>query len=227
MISIPDEKIFFYHGFSMRGTFRLGDCMFVEPIMLNDLHPGDIVIYQRTENNGPNREKVVHRVIKIVPGGLISRGDNNQTNDKNVVLEEDLVGRVTGLERGGKYYAVRGGKVGRLRSAFLRWWNPARRRALLFMGKHIYPLGRWFYRWLRERQLAAYVWKPSVTQIYLHTKRGPVVKYSVGTRTVAYWYPNRDQFRCKKPYDLVIPRPSSDPTGSGEALGDKPISVDH
>jgi hypothetical protein len=197
----------FYRGMSMCSTFEVGDCLRIALVPLSAVRPGDVVVYMLPDYPDPDRNKVVHRVVRCVPGGLITRGDNNPLHDKHVVLEENLIGRVTHVERGSKTYRVVGGRRGLWRARFLHLWNPVRSRLSRFIQTRVFPLGRWFYRWLRRSGVAAYVWHPTITQIQLETCHGPLIKYVIGTRTVAYWLPGADRFKCYKPYDLIIRRP--------------------
>jgi signal peptidase I len=207
---LQEQEVLFYHGNSMRGMFRLGDRMFIEPVSLASLHPGDVVIYRKTDNSGPDCEKVVHRVVKVVPGGLIARGDNNRTTDVAVVLEKDIVGRVTHYERQGEVRRVCGGHWGLLRGWLLHRWHPTRRSGRRFIEKWIFPLGRPFYRWLRQSGRVHRIWHPPVVEVHLETEEGSLIIFVVGKCTVARWWPQSKRFWCRKPYDLIIPNPDKE-----------------
>jgi signal peptidase I len=195
------SNVFFYFGASMKGTFRIGDCLIVEPVSLNDISLGDVVVFCKSER--PSNNQVVHRVVKIVPGGLITRGDFNRIDDVLIVLEENLVGRVTYFERNGKRHPVQNGWQGWLRGQILHFWHPFWRKTWRYV---IAPVGRREYRWLRDSGLVGNLWHPSVTKVYLETKQGPLVKYICNNQTVAYWWPKTNCFKCRKPYDLVLRR---------------------
>jgi signal peptidase I len=187
----------------MLGTFHPGDYLTIEPVPINSIRPGDVVIYRGVNHEGEPGE-VVHRVVVAVPGGLLTRGDNNPYADEILVTADNLLGRVTHVERGGKTQPVRGGRWGLLRVRVLHAWRGVRwrgRRLVAFVG-------RWPYRWLRNSSLVPRLWRPAVTKIRLATENGPLVKYVSGQRTVARWWPATGRFHCCKPYDLVIPRPN-------------------
>lgn len=205
---MPDERLmFFYYGLSMEGTFHFGDCLFVEPVPLHDLRPGDVVIYRRPESPDADQDKIVHRVIKVVPGGLITQGDNNSAADRCVVLEENLIGRISHVEREGRRRRVRGGWAGVWRSRFLHFWHPTWKHLKAWINRRIFPLGRWFYHWLRRSGVVARLWHPRIIQVHVETRYGSLIKYAIGNRTVAYWWPESGSFKCRKPYDLIIQRP--------------------
>ena len=108
------------------------------------------------------------------------------------------------VERDGKTRRVRGGRWGLLRVRALHSWHRVRWRG----WRLVTFVGRWPYRWLRNSGLVPRLWRPPVTKIQITTENGPLVKYISGARTVAYWWPATGRFQCRKPYDLVIPRPS-------------------
>ena len=65
-------------------------------------------------------------------------------------------------------------------------------------------LGSKAYRALRESRLALRFWHPRILRIRVMTRRGPLVKYCAGRRTVARWLPGTGGFEVQKPYDLVL-----------------------
>ena len=194
------DSIRFYHGRSMAGTFRPGDCLtVVTTVSLADVRPGDVVVYGRLNHNGIEK-KLVHRVMCARPNGLVVRGDNNPCNDSTLVTENNLVGRVSHVYRDGKRLPVRGKRFGLMRARVLHgsrriWevlWNAAR-----YMGRRTYS-------WLRKSGLVARLWRPSIVKVQLMTDNGPLVKYVCRNRTVASHWVDEGRFKCRKPYDLVI-----------------------
>jgi hypothetical protein len=188
----------FYRGRSMGGTFRPGDYLAVAHVSLADVRPGDVVVYRRLDHQG-DAEELVHRVVTRAPGGLIAQGDSNPRADTTLVTTDNLLGRVTHIERNGRTRRVRGGRLGLLRARMLH----ARRPVWRLMA----CAGRIPYRWLRGSDLISGLWQPVIIKIHLVMDDGPLVKYVCGGRTVACWWPEQARFECYKPYDLVIPRP--------------------
>ncbi|MCK5056117.1 MAG: signal peptidase I, partial [Candidatus Aminicenantes bacterium] len=192
------EGIRFYRGHSMKGTFLPGDCLHYKRESLSNISAGDIVIFRKQKVN-TNSNELVHRVIARDADRLFTRGDNNPQKDNDPVLTENLVGRVTHFERKGKKYPVLGGTPGFLRARVHHAVNYVN-KILKFFFKKKYSL-------LKKSGVVAYLWHPVLKKISLKTDKGLLVKYLRGKRTVAYWYPDRGYFRCKKPYDLVLRRP--------------------
>jgi len=199
-----DDQRRFYRGNSMAGTFRPGDYLILEPVPIVAICPGDVVIYQGRDQEG-EPDDVVHRVVGVVPGGLAARGDNNPTVDNILVTADNLLGRVRHFERDGKVYPVCGGRRGRLVAWVRHAWVHVRR----YGDRVVRFLGRWPYRGLRRSGLVPRLWQPTITRIMLTTGDGPLVKYVSHGRTVAWWWPERGRFRCRRPYDLILTRPTS------------------
>ena len=202
--SEAEGRLFFYHGDSMRGTFRPGDRLTVLPASFADLRPGDVAVF-RGSNRQSDADLVVHRVMAVGPDGLVTRGDNAPTADNHLLIAENLVGRAACVERDGCTRPVRGGRLGLWRARALH----ARRSMLRLLTR----IGRLPYRWLRASGLVQRLWRPTISRICLNTERGPLVKYVCGGRTVACWQPEQGRFDCRKPYDLVINKPTEPQAG--------------
>jgi hypothetical protein len=193
---MPDEEgSRFYRGKSMAGTFRAGDCLTVVPVPLAELQAGDVVVYRGPNGQGEQNE-LVHRIVAASSEGLVARGDNNPCPDSALVTADNLVGRVTHVERKGRMRPVRGGRWGLGRARLLH--------ALALAWRWFKRLGGRPYRWLRASGLVPRVWHPVFQKIRLATEGGPLVKYVCAGRTVARWWPATGRFECRKPYDLVL-----------------------
>jgi signal peptidase I len=195
---LAELTVYAYRGGSMLGTFRPGDRLPVETAPLDEIRPGDVVALRVACPTGAAAE-LVHRVVGLQPGGLVTRGDNNRRNDSGFVTAETLLGRVTRVERGGQIRPVLGGRLGLARARLLH--ARIRVRALAIR------LGRVPYGWLRRSGLVSRLWRPRITRLRVATEQGPLVKYLSAGRTVARWWPEQNRFECARPYDLVIPRP--------------------
>jgi len=189
----------FYHGGSMAGTFRPGDCLVVRPEVWEHIRPGDVVVF-RGHGAGEEKNEIVHRVLSVQSGGLLTRGDANPQPDTDLVTQEVLVGVVSGYERAGRFFSVLGGWRGRLGVAWLRFVQRIHRALILVL--------RPIYRLLRKLGWVGFFWRPELTEIHLETAHGPLVKYIYRRRTVAQYWRRSGYFEAHKPYDLVIRRPN-------------------
>lgn len=68
-------------GISMWPTLESGDLVVIQPVSMNDVHIGDIIVY------GPpcssTGSSVIHRVVSVANGtggGFITQGDDRKTN---------------------------------------------------------------------------------------------------------------------------------------------------
>ena len=192
-------RCFVYRGASMTPLFKTGDLLFVCPLPPSAVSVGDVVVFFRCQQ----AELVVHRVVGVSGAGLVTRGDANSRTDPVPLSVEGFIGRVEALERGRRHRKVLGGRVGML----LHRSNQCRRQVSLFIRRLLRPT----YRALRSsagvRQLLGKMLSPQLEAVRVETCEGPVVKFIHRGRTVARWWPQRKHLECRKPYDLVIPRP--------------------
>ena len=95
-------------GFSIRATvggnsmfpcLRKGDISIVEPCNISDLLPGDIIVFKI------DKKFIAHRLLKMIQTDnctkLICKGDSCYKRDQ-AIDSNDLVGRISGFERGEK-----------------------------------------------------------------------------------------------------------------------------
>jgi hypothetical protein len=191
------SRCFIYRGSSMTPTLHAGHLLYVRPTA-RDIMPGDVIVFRRSSGDG----YIVHRVVSTTNAGLITRGDNNRRTDAPVALGQ-VIGRVEMLEEEGSPRPVWGGNRG-LWSAHIRW---GMRRMEGWLRRALRPP----YRALRSSSLARRVlgrWLfHRLSVVRLETPDGLLIKFIHNGRTVAHWWPQSNRFECRKPYDLVIPRP--------------------
>lgn len=56
-----------------------------------NINVGDIIVYKCTYEDG-TKINIIHRVIAIVDGGYITKGDNNENADADVVAYSQVIG---------------------------------------------------------------------------------------------------------------------------------------
>jgi signal peptidase I len=193
------ETVFFiYTGVSMSPLFRPGDLLCAQKVVLENIRLGDILIIDWGSDRKKN-EYVVHRVVLVEQEYLISQGDHNLKSDTQVVTIDNLVGLVTLFARQNRIYPVRGGAIGLMYARLIHAWYSI----WLFTKR----LGWQFYHTLRQSGLAAKIWRPAISRVRVMTDTGPLIKYCMGNRTVARWWPEINKFDVVKPFDLVILNP--------------------
>jgi signal peptidase I len=193
-----EDLFFIYNGASMAPLFKTGDILCARKSALENIQTGDIVIVDRRVERTHN-DYVVHRVMAVRQGCLITQGDNNLMPDHQMVTSENLVGCVTAFGRQNHVYPIRGGYVGLFYARLIHARN--------IIWNLIKCLGWRIYRLVRQSGLAAKIWRPAIGRVRVVTDNGFLIKYCYGDRTVAYWWPETKKFDVIKPFDLVIPNP--------------------
>ncbi len=69
----------------MRPILNVGEVILIKDNL--DYKKGDIITYKR------NNHYITHRIIQINEDEIITKGDNNNTNDDSI-LKEDVIGKV-------------------------------------------------------------------------------------------------------------------------------------
>ena len=80
-------KILVVRSGSMEETINIGDILIIKKE--KDYEIGNIVTY-KTED----RYLITHRIIKKEKGGYITKGDNNNTSDKEIINFNQIQGKV-------------------------------------------------------------------------------------------------------------------------------------
>ncbi len=182
----------------MKGTFRPGDLLTIEPVSLTGVRPGDVVVFSRQQATEPG--EIVHRVVRRTRGGLKTRGDAMGCEDAWVIGEHNLLGRVFYKTRNNRVSRVRGGRAGVRRAVMLHlYWGLRRKGVRKFQNA---------YDCLKEIGLAHWVWKPRITRVMIACPDGPCVQYICNQRVVARYRPHTGTFECRKPWDLVVSSPA-------------------
>lgn len=193
----PRARERLYRGNSMRGTFVAGDGLVISVLNVATVRCGDVVVFADRNGTAESRD-VVHRVVRVCPEGLITRGDSNHFEDPVPVTAENLVGVVTQVRRGQRLIRVAGGWRGMWRARVQRVRGLTRR----ILGR----LARRPYHALRVSGLVRRVWRPTVRVLVVRYDHGPVAKVLVAGRSVASVNLTTGRFVCRKPYDLVLQR---------------------
>ncbi len=123
--SVRGFSDFNYTGPSMKPLLRPEDGLLVDrSFSFESLCRGDVICHR-----APNKPiHIIHRIVAVTSQGLITRGDNNPTNDPYFVTKELDPIRLTHVRRGKRTIRIRGGGMGLLmqrknimRSFFLRY----------------------------------------------------------------------------------------------------------
>jgi hypothetical protein len=91
-----------YSGASMNPLFRDGDVLELVPYHGLEIRVGDVVAF--VTSAGP--QKVIHRVVAVEPGGIITKGDNLPRVDDWTIQPGDILGQVVAFQRQGRILPV-------------------------------------------------------------------------------------------------------------------------
>lgn len=100
VIAVREEKPVSYFGYSysyvptksMEPTIKAGDSIIFTKIKYDDLKVGDIIIYKSKEGDTKGLY-IVHRIIEQTDEGFITKGDNNQSADSEIITADMLIGK--------------------------------------------------------------------------------------------------------------------------------------
>jgi signal peptidase I len=99
-----------HFGTSMNPTLCELDVLEIEPYGNRPARVGDVIFFVPPSWNRP----AIHRVVRVTPEGLRTRGDNNDLIDSWVIMPEDVIGQVVRASRGRRKRTIYGGTAGRL-----------------------------------------------------------------------------------------------------------------
>jgi signal peptidase I len=183
-----------YSGPSMQPLFKAADGLIVRPYTNKKIKAGDVVIFRR-----PGEVQIfVHRVVEANEVGIITRGDNNNTNDSLILQSEDIIGRVVSAKRRNRTLRVCGGKTGILLVIILRV------KKLLANG--ISSVLRPAYHWLINTGLFQRWFSPlkRVKILYFHRPNGTEMQLLLGRRVIGRRMPGTNKWLITRPFRLFI-----------------------
>lgn len=74
---------------SMEPTFKVGGIIYYTKNDIQDFKEGDILVYTLGEHN------ISHRIIEVEENGFRTKGDNNVSQDKEIVKQSQILGKGT------------------------------------------------------------------------------------------------------------------------------------
>lgn len=82
---------------SMEPEILKGDLILFKSVKYENLKQGDIIVFVAGDGFGEQMkgQNIVHRVHEITSSGIITKGDNNTSTDKDVVTADNLIGVCT------------------------------------------------------------------------------------------------------------------------------------
>lgn len=154
-------------GTSMHPTLCALDLLEIKPYGRQSLRVGDVIFFLSPQDNKP----VVHRVVRISPEGIRTRGDSNNRMDTWVLSPEDVIGHVVRATRGKRRRPIYGGTAGRVWSLGVGGF----RMLVRGFSFSYYFLARWenFRHWMpiQKRMRIIVINRPAGKELQLHLGR--------------------------------------------------------
>jgi hypothetical protein len=183
-----------YTGQSMNPTFIFSDALCIVPRDGVRLSRGDVVVFHSPVSG----QKVVHRIVSRDAGGFMTRGDGNRCIDAWRVRPDQVMGRVSYIERGPKRIKVYGGHIGMLYSGFVRVRRCFARMASNVLG----PLYRKISKISYLGELAFV--KKSLRYSVFERPYGKEFHVSIRQFLIARGAPDKDRWQIKRPFRILI-----------------------
>ena len=94
-------------GLSMSPFLKKGDLLMVQPIALEEAEIGEIVAFRRDESQSVlTTHRVVQKGKELGRCYIITKGDRNPNRDFPLVSSQEVLGKVTGIERNGQVISL-------------------------------------------------------------------------------------------------------------------------
>jgi SynChlorMet cassette protein ScmC len=211
-----------YFGPSMNPTLREPEMMEIMSYGSRPLRVGDVVFFLPPQNDQP----VVHRIVRVTPAGISTRGDNNTQEDTFLLQPKSIKGQVVAAWRGQKRRKIAGGLQGRWTSRRLRW-----RRVL---DRGVSPLLHPLYQALSHRGLIARLvpapFRPRV--VVFQTQGRDQFQLLLGQHIIGRYDDQKRQWQIQRPFQLFVdgralPRQQGKDRSNRQVLTERQQTMNH
>jgi hypothetical protein len=184
----------YYVGPSMTPTMKAGDLLLVVPYRDRSIRIGDVIVFKPRGKC----ETITHRVVSVGPSGVRTRGDHNNQIDPWLLARDEIIGRVTHVQRGPRERPLPGSSAGRVYAAVLR----LRSRGAGPLVALLRPLYRGLARTgVVQRVLFSRV---SLQRVTFARPGGAAVKLLLGNREIGRLLPGNRGWLIRPPYRLLV-----------------------
>jgi len=181
-------------GPSMNPTLRDLDLLEIVPYFNRDAKNGEVIFFVPPQGS----QAVVHRIVKVTPRGVRTRGDNNTNQDPWLLPFADIGGQVVASWRGQKRHKVRGRK-----SALLTTWTIS---SIWFLKGAASHMVRPIYRSLARSGIISRLLPPRFRpRVVLYQANGHQrVRLLLGRHVVGQYDDHRCQWHVKPPLRPLV-----------------------
>jgi len=199
-----------YAGSSMYPTLDATDLLEIAPCAGRAVRPGDVILFASPEGGCA----VVHRVVRVTPQGIRTRGDNAAHDDDWLLQPSEVRGRVVAAWRGRRRRMIAGGRPGWVLGRLLN--------ARLWMDRNLSRPARSLYRALACRGILARrlpaSWRPR--PVVFRTPGHSQLRLLLGQRVAGHYDSRRQRWVIRPLYRLLVDEaalPSGPTRGPDEA----------
>jgi len=195
-VSHNNNEVFFvaHRGTSMNPTLCDEDMLEVVPYGKKPVRIGDVIFFYLPEGGS----YIVHRVVRISPEGITTRGDNSIHLDSRLLSADDIKGRVTAAWHGRIRRIISGGWTGLLLIYVIRW-----RRVLgQKISQVLHPIYRFLSRIRIFQHLLPRRFKPKV--VAFRTNGSIQQRLLIGSNMIGHYDEKHGEWSIKRPFRLFI-----------------------
>jgi len=183
-----------YIGPSMNPLLVDGDGLHIIPYKDGVVKKGDVVVFVPPGSD----MKVVHRVVSCSDAGIRTRGDNGRYVDPWFLTPNDILGRVSYIQRRNRRRTIHGGVLGRVAA----YWFRCRHTCNAIISALLGPAYRLLCRSVLLRNGLHRLLKPKV--LSFRRPEGAELQIVVGRRLIGRRRPGRDEWEIRRPFRLCV-----------------------
>jgi hypothetical protein len=189
-----EQKYINYIGPSMNPLLRNGDGLHIVAYNGRAVRPGDVIVFVP-----PGGEtKIVHRVVSIDACGVKTRGDNGKQVDPWVLTADNILGRVTYIQRRNRRRNICGGFKGRVMACSFRCMH----RGDAVISFLLHPVYQRLCRSTFLRNRLHLLVKPRV--LSFRRPEGMEQQLVVGHRLIGRRRPGKGYWEIRRPFRLCV-----------------------
>jgi hypothetical protein len=190
------RKSFFaaYVGPSMNPTLREPELLEIVPYGSRPMKVGDVVLFLSPEHD----QQIVHRIIRLSPKGIITRGDNNSQEDPYCIKPDNILGRAVAAWRGSNRRTIAGGRQGLWLSRWIGWQRKVDKSSSFLLHPIYNDL--WYRKYLAH--ILPKRFRPRVVVFQVNGESRPYIL--IGKSLVGRFDGEKKEWQIRRPFKLIV-----------------------